>query len=63
MPLRRISGGGIPFAKWSPQGSAVMAATTSTVFRIWNTSNWLPERWNTVSGHINRYCHNRIIQI
>ena len=55
VPVKRISGGGIHLAKWSPVGSAVMSATTSTVFRIWNTSNWLPERWNVLSGHINRY--------
>ena len=55
VPVKRISGGGIHMAKWSPVGSAVMSATTSTVFRIWNTSNWLPERWNVLSGHINRY--------
>lgn len=55
VPIKRLGGGGVHLATWSPLGSAVVAATTSTVFRIWNTSNWTPERWWTQSGFINNF--------
>ena len=29
VPLKRIGGGGVQLVSWSPQGSAVLAATTS----------------------------------
>jgi len=56
VPLKRIGGGGVHLASWSPLGTAVIAATTSTAFRIWKTSNWQPERWSIMSGHMNNIC-------
>ena len=50
VPLRRLGGGGVHLASWSPTGSALIASTISTVFRIWNTKDWQPERWNIMAG-------------
>ncbi len=55
-PLRRIGGGGVHLCSWSPTGNAILTATTSTVFRLWSTKTWLPERWNVLGGHINNAC-------
>jgi aladin len=56
VPLKRIGGGEVHLISWSPQGTAVLASTTSTIFRIWSTKNWTPERWNVLGGHINNAC-------
>ena len=34
----------------SPAGGAILAATTSNVFKIINTHNWTQERWTVLSG-------------
>jgi hypothetical protein len=35
----------------SPAGGAILAATTSNVFKIINTHNWTQERWTVLSGN------------
>ncbi|CAG4987433.1 unnamed protein product [Parnassius apollo] len=45
VPLRRVAGGGIVFARWSLDASRIFAATSSIIFRVWDTQNWSPERW------------------
>ncbi|KAL0821506.1 hypothetical protein ABMA28_004970 [Loxostege sticticalis] len=45
VPLRRVAGGGIVFARWSLDASKVFAATSSIIFRVWETKRWTPERW------------------
>ncbi|KAJ2945439.1 hypothetical protein O0L34_g251 [Tuta absoluta] len=45
IPLRRVAGGGIVFARWSSDASKVFAATSSIIFRVWDTKKWTPERW------------------
>ncbi|XP_059057722.1 aladin-like [Achroia grisella] len=45
VPLRRVAGGGIVFARWSFDASKVFAATSSIIFRVWDTKSWKPERW------------------
>ncbi|XP_068617760.1 aladin [Battus philenor] len=45
IPLRRVAGGGIVFARWSLDGSKIFAATSSIIFRVWDTRSWTPERW------------------
>ncbi|CAH0679981.1 unnamed protein product [Chilo suppressalis] len=45
VPLRRVAGGGIIFARWSLDASKVFAATSSLIFRVWETKRWTPERW------------------
>ena len=32
------------------------ATCNVAVFRIWKASDWQPERWNVISGHINNIC-------
>ena len=56
VPLRRVGGGGVHLCTWSPQGSAILTATTSQVFRLWTTKDWQPERWTVLHGHINNAC-------
>lgn len=34
VPLRRVAGGGIVFARWSLDASKVFAATSSIIFRL-----------------------------
>ncbi len=49
---------------WSPSSlflpsrpsSSVVAATPSTVFRIWETRTWSHETWNVLSGHVQSAC-------
>ncbi|XP_053611187.1 aladin [Plodia interpunctella] len=45
VPLRRVAGGGIVFARWSFDASKVFAATSSIIFRVWETKCWTAERW------------------
>lgn len=45
VPLRRVAGGGIVFARWSFDANKVFAATSSIIFRVWDTKRWNPERW------------------
>ncbi|KAG6458233.1 aladin [Manduca sexta] len=45
VPLKRVAGGGIVFAQWSFDAGQVFAATSSIIFRVWDTKNWTPERW------------------
>ncbi|CAH2092650.1 unnamed protein product [Euphydryas editha] len=45
IPLRRVAGGGIVFARWSLTASKIFAATSSIIFRVWDTQSWTPERW------------------
>ncbi|CAG4951370.1 unnamed protein product [Colias eurytheme] len=45
VPLRRVAGGGIVFARWSLNASKIFAATSSIIFRVWDTKTWTPERW------------------
>ncbi|VVD02047.1 aladin-like [Leptidea sinapis] len=45
VPLRRVAGGGIVFARWSLDASKIFAATSSLIFRVWDTITWTPERW------------------
>ena len=57
IPLRRGGGGGVHLVSWSPvHAQAVLAATPSTVFRVWETRTWSHERWNVLDGHIKTSC-------
>lgn len=51
VPLKRI---GVPCAllKWSPNSSRLCSSTIGNVFRVWNATNWVPERWTTLNGAI-----------
>lgn len=58
IPLRRVGGGGVHLVSWSPSHShAVMAATPSTVFRVWETRTWTHERWNVLEGFLPKQSH------
>ncbi|XP_004923972.2 aladin-like isoform X1 [Bombyx mandarina] len=50
IPLRRVAGGGNVFARWSFDASKIFTATSSIIFRIWDTKTWTPERW-CARGH------------
>lgn len=51
IPLRRVGGGGVHLVAWSPRGRGkILAATPSTVFRVWETKMWTHERWNVLEG-------------
>ncbi|XP_026285051.1 aladin [Frankliniella occidentalis] len=56
VPLRRVGGGGVNLLSWSPDVHKLLAATTSVTFRVWNTSNWVPERWRVLSGYVRSAC-------
>ena len=53
LPLKRVGGGGVALVRWSPHNNheRVLAATPSTVFRVWEASReWTHERWNVPKG-------------
>eukprot|EP00794_Sanderia_malayensis_P003209 gene3209-3685_t len=54
-PLRRI-GAGISFLRWSPCESQLFSATTSDMFRIWETNTWTCERWSNLAGRCQASC-------
>ncbi|XP_043939843.1 aladin isoform X2 [Protopterus annectens] len=56
IPLQRVGGGGVTFLSWSPDGSKVVAATPSPVFRVWETCMWTCERWPTLKGRCQTAC-------
>lgn len=64
VPLKRI---GVPCAllKWSPNSHRLCASTVGNVFRVWSTSNWIPERWTVPNGSIQSAawspCSNHLI--
>lgn len=56
VPLRRYGGGGVSLLKWSPDGSRLLAATPSSIFRVWETQKWTCERWSKLEGHCQAAC-------
>ncbi|KAG7312449.1 hypothetical protein JYU34_001952 [Plutella xylostella] len=56
IPMRRVAGGGIVFARWSWDASKVFAATSSIIFRVWETQSWTPERWCARGGRVVAAC-------
>ncbi|XP_014255108.1 aladin-like isoform X1 [Cimex lectularius] len=50
--LKWGSGSGVAKLSWSPDGSKLVAATVSRMFRVWNCSDWSYESWLTVGGHV-----------
>jgi len=45
-PLKRLGGPGIHLIKWSPNGHYLFAATTSSLFLIFETKTWFYQKWN-----------------
>ncbi|KAI8439177.1 hypothetical protein MSG28_013024 [Choristoneura fumiferana] len=56
VPLRRVAGGGIVFSRWSFDATKVIAATSSIIFRVWDTKQWIPERWCARGGRAVAAC-------
>ncbi|GBP67765.1 Aladin [Eumeta japonica] len=56
IPLRRVAGGGVVFARWSLDASKVFAATSSIIFRVWETKSWSCERWTARGGRVVAAC-------
>ena len=46
-------GGGIGVIRWAPCGTHLFAATTSSLFRVWETRNWTCEKWSNMSNRCN----------
>ena len=52
-PLRRVGGGGVSLALWAGPRGRVLAATPTTVFRVWDSEDrWSTERWNVAEGRV-----------
>ncbi|XP_065840061.1 aladin-like isoform X2 [Oscarella lobularis] len=49
-------GGGIGVIRWAPCGTHLFAATTSSLFRVWETRNWTCEKWSNMSNRCNCGC-------
>ncbi|XP_043268642.1 aladin [Venturia canescens] len=59
VPLKRVGGGGLCFARWSPCGMKLLAATCRTVFRVWNIGiggPWDADRWTVPNGRVAAAC-------
>ncbi|KAJ8371960.1 hypothetical protein AAFF_G00298330 [Aldrovandia affinis] len=54
--LLSVWGGGVTFLSWSPDGSRVLAATPSSLFRVWETRMWTCERWPCLKGRCQTGC-------
>ncbi|NXN09197.1 AAAS protein, partial [Indicator maculatus] len=54
--LQWFGGGGVTHLAWSPDGSKVLAATPSAVFRVWEAQTWTCERWPTLRGRCQTGC-------
>eukprot|EP00118_Oscarella_pearsei_P008361 m.42625 g.42625 ORF g.42625 m.42625 type:complete len:428 (+) comp33373_c0_seq4:228-1511(+) len=56
-PVSRLGGGrGVPFISWSPHGTHLFSATSSTLFRVWETRKWTCERWSSMSNQCKCAC-------
>lgn len=42
--------------RWSPNGQNVLTATSSPLFRIWETETWTCERWSNLEGRCQAAC-------
>ncbi|KTF71927.1 hypothetical protein cypCar_00043630 [Cyprinus carpio] len=56
VPLQRVGGGGVTYLSWSPDGSRLLAATPSALFRVWETRMWTCERWPCLKGSCQSAC-------
>ncbi|KAL7989823.1 hypothetical protein Chor_012489 [Crotalus horridus] len=54
--LQWFGGGGVTYLAWSPDGSKVLAATPSAVFRVWEVQMWTYEKWPTLKGPCRTAC-------
>ncbi|CAL1547300.1 unnamed protein product [Lymnaea stagnalis] len=54
--LKRSGGGGISYLSYSPDGSKLFTASTSPIFRVWESKNWNWENWANLSGHCTTAC-------
>ncbi|XP_074647828.1 aladin-like isoform X2 [Tubulanus polymorphus] len=58
IPLRRYGGGGVSLLRWSPDGSKLLSATPSTIFRVWDSQTWTCEKWSKLAGRCQVACWN-----
>ncbi|XP_048343458.1 aladin [Sphaerodactylus townsendi] len=54
--LQWFGGGGVTYLAWSTDGSKVLAATPSAVFRVWEVQMWTCEKWPTIRGPCRTGC-------
>ncbi|KAH0629074.1 hypothetical protein JD844_010877 [Phrynosoma platyrhinos] len=54
--LQWFGGGGVTYLAWSPDGSKVLAATPSAIFRVWEVQMWTFEKWPTIKGPCQTGC-------
>jgi len=56
IPLGRNRGGGISHLSYSPDGTKLLTATTSPLFRVWETYHWQWEVWSQLTGRLTASC-------
>ncbi|XP_005089460.1 aladin [Aplysia californica] len=56
IPLKRNRGGGVAHLSYSPDGTKLLTATTSSLFRVWETHHWQWEVWSQLSGRLTASC-------
>lgn len=55
--IQRMGGGGVTLLKWSSDGRRLFAATPSSLFRVWETTQkWTCEKWTNLVGHCQAAC-------
>eukprot|EP00731_Ephydatia_muelleri_P007900 Em0004g238a len=50
------TGGGLGAVTWSPDGRRVLAASTSSVFRVWESQSWTCDKWTNSSSRCKAAC-------
>ncbi|XP_068984306.1 aladin-like [Bombus flavifrons] len=59
VPLRRVGGDGLCFARWSSCGSHLFSASCRNIFRVWNTgvaTLWHADKWTVPNGRVAVAC-------
>lgn len=61
--LGRGGGGGVSLLQWSPDKTRLLAATPTSIFRVWETHHWTCEKWTQLSGRLQAACWSPDSQI
>jgi aladin len=56
LPIKRVGRGGVTLLRWSPEGSKLFTACPSSVFRVWQCSDWTADRWTRLFGRCQVAC-------
>ncbi|GAB6026590.1 hypothetical protein CHUAL_013003 [Chamberlinius hualienensis] len=55
LPIHQ-SGGGVPFACWSPDAWRVFSSSCSQVFRVWECGKWTSDWWSSGTKRVTSAC-------